>query len=564
MNTTYERLVEDLPPRTSPRGDAPASARAVRERVAHLPLASPELAAREIGTLLEDMLRSLWTGGERIEALEALRVPLAGLCDGYERQLQSESHPLPAAKVRLAETALEFQRRLARNYALAVHELCSPSGNVPLLKRRAVAQALVRALEHARLALLWSYRLYRTPPAGLWRQLHTLYRFAADSGLETRRAEDTATPDAFATDARSAYAHALLLALSNPYRYSLRELVDAEALTHWLAPHATLGAARGDGAAFALDADGDRGPGYLPEEREAGEAGQLAVDVAPALAFLAREATLRPGADAALVLRTRDRGALTVGRSFIERVTHGWAGGVPPREHARIGAAHELDTVIGMHGLHYVLAGRVDFDHFMHDVRGAAITLGEQTHAASWAATGGELARLATQRARVVDQSLGGYRLLWDAGSAVRTRIGELIGLALPPVEGEPQEWMVGLLRWLRIGGEGQVDAGVELLARRALAAGVRTLAGSAASAPMRGILLRGDAGEATELLVPNLFDRSARLLEVASQGLPDDWRAAPRVERCRVVEMSEASGAYYRVSLAPSAAAAAGGSREN
>lgn len=563
MNTTYERLVEDLPPRSSPRGDAPTSARAVRERVTHLPLASPELAAREIGTLLEDMLRSLWTGGERIEALEALRVPLAGLCDGYERQLQSESHPLPVAKVRLAEAALEFQRRLARNYALAVHELCSPSGGVPLLKRRTVAQALVRALEHARLALLWSYRLYRTPPAGLWRQLHTLYRFAAESGLETRRSEDAATADA--TDARSAYAHALLLALSNPYRYSLRELVDAEVLTRWLAPHATLAAGRGDGAAFALDAEGDRGPGYLPEEREAGEAGQLAVDVAPALAFLAREAALRPGADEALVLRTRDRGALTLGRGFIERVTHGWAGGAAPREHARIGAVHELDTVIGMHGLHYVLAGRVDFDHFMHEVRGAAITLGEQAHAASWTATGGDAARLSTQRARALDQSLGGYRLLWDAGSAVRTRIGELIGLALPPVEGEPQEWMVGVLRWLRIDGEGGVDAGVELLARRALAAGVRTLAtGGAASTPMRGVLLRGDAGDATDLLVPTLFDRSARLLEVASQGLPDDWRAAPRVERRRVVEMSEASSAYYRVSLAPSAAAAAGGSREN
>ncbi|GAP64729.1 hypothetical protein MBSD_n0011 [Mizugakiibacter sediminis] len=564
MNTTYEQLVEDLPPRSSPRGDAPTGARDVRERVAHLPLASPELAAREIGTLLEDMLRSLWTGGERIEALEALRVPLAGLCDGYERQLQNESHPLPTAKVRLAETALEFQRRLARNYALAVHELCSPAGGVPLLKRRVVALALVRALGHARLALLWSYRLYRTPPAGLWRQLHALYRFAAESGLETRRAEDVAASDAFAVDARSAYAHALLLALSNPYRYSLRELGDAEALTRWLAPHAAIGVLRGDGAAFALDTDADRGPGYLPEERQAGRAGQLALDVAPALAFLAREATLRPGANEALVLRTRDRGALTLGRAFIERAVHGWAGGAAPREHARIGAVHELDTVIGMHGLHYMLAGRVDFDHFMHEVRGAAITLGEQAHAASWAAAGGDAARLTTQRARVIDQSLGGYRLLWNAGTAVRTRIGELVGLALPPVEGEPQEWMVGVLRWLRVDGDGQVDAGVELLARRALAAGVRTLAGGAASAPMRGILLRGDAGDATELLVPALFDRSARLLEVASQGLPDDWRAAPRVERCRVAEVSEASGAYYRVSLAPSAAAAAGGSREN
>ncbi|MCE5232957.1 MAG: hypothetical protein ABFC67_05655 [Mizugakiibacter sp.] len=565
MTTTYERLIEGLPARASPQGDAPAGARAVRERVAHLPLASPELATREIGALLENMLGTLWTGGERIEALEALRAPVASLCEGYERLLQTESHPLPPAKARLAEAALDFQRRLARNYALAVHELCSPAGGVPFLKRRTVVQALVRALEHGRAALLWSYRLYRAPPAGLWQQMHALYRFAAEAGLDTRRADGEAASGAAATDARDAYAHALLLALSNPYRYSLRELADAEVLTRWLAPHAALGAARGDGAAFALDADADRGPGYLPEEREAGRTGQLAVDVAPVLATLAREIALRPPADESIVLRTRDRGSVQLARAFVERVVHGWAGGVPARGHARIGAVHELDTVIGMHGLHYVLAGRMDFEQFMQRARGAAITLGAQAHAAAWAAAGGDAARLTAQRARVVDQSLGGYRLLWEAGNAVRTRIGELVGLALPQAEGEPQEWMVGVLRWLRIDGDGRVDAGVELLARRALAAGVRALdADGAARTPMRGVLLRDDAGAATDLLVPALFDRTTRTLEVARQEHPDDWRGAPCVERYDAVAVGDASSAYYRVSLALSAAAAAGDAIEN
>ena len=121
MNDCHARLVEGLPERSAPDREHPASARAMREEVSHLPLANPAQAARDLTALLERMLRTNWPGAERVDALEAMRAPVAGLCEGIEQQLGVESHPLPPAKERLVETAWGFHRRLACNYVLALH-----------------------------------------------------------------------------------------------------------------------------------------------------------------------------------------------------------------------------------------------------------------------------------------------------------------------------------------------------------------------------------------------------------------------------------------------------------
>jgi len=90
----------------------------------------------------------------------------------------------------------------------------------------------------------------------------------------------------------------------------------------------------------------------------------------------------------------------------------------------------------------------------------------------------------------VLDQSLGGYRLQWPREAGLRIRVGELIGLSIAHEEDDPL-WMVGVVRWIRYSADGSVDAGVELLARRARAVSLRTLdpLGNPKS-PQRGILI--------------------------------------------------------------------------
>src|SRR5690606_36692904 len=126
----------------------------------------------------------------------------------------------------------------------------------------------------------------------------------------------------------------------------------------------------------------------------------------------------------------------------------------------------------GLHDLHYMLAGGEHFDAFLQRVRGEVISLSESDQAPVWRNAGTNGAREMRLPVRVIDHGLGGYRLLWERGDgavSARARVSEVVGLSLPDTGDSGFDWMVGVIRWIRIDDHGRVDAGVELLARRAL-----------------------------------------------------------------------------------------------
>ena len=547
MQDSHARLIEGLPQRSEPDRARPSNARAVRELVSHLPLANPAQSARDISDLLEQMLATRWSGGERVDALEAIRVPVIGLCEGIEQQLGVESHPMPPAKERLVETASGFHRALARNYALALHELCAPDGKLPMFKGKAAATAAVRALHHLGIVLQWCYRLYRTPPPGVWRRVHAVHAFAEDIGVADKPVADP-LPDGAEIDAKQAYMHALLLALSNPYRFSPKELRDAWLLTRAFAPHCAP--VRYGGSGIAVDENSDEGPGYVPEERAAASGGILSLDLASLKRFLEEHAALQPPGTGHLNFRQRGAPGIDASIAFLHRLRSSWTGAAE-RGFVRVEAGHALDAVIGLHALHYMLAGNADFGAFMQGLRGGAITLSSREHAAAWT-SGTDNTRPQVLSGHALDQSLGGYRLQLRADGALRIRVGEVIGLAPAAEPGEPQDWMAGLIRWLRTGDDG-IYAGVELLARRARAAGVRLAVGAddEMHTPQRAVLIpdRSDAA-LPSLLVARLFDTLASEVEVTTPADPTDWASQAGVHTYVVAAVEELSATYYRVSL--------------
>ena len=150
--------------------------------------------------------------------------------------------------------------------------------------------------------------------------------------------------------------------------------------------------------------------------------------------------------------------------------------------------------------------------------------------------------------ATVLDQSLGGYRLRWTAEKRVRAKVGELIGLSLTG-GGDANDWMVGVVRWLRYDPDGGMYAGVGLLARRAQPVGVRVLGGDGVSRPaQRGIRLQPIRGEEEgdwTLLVPAVIDARSPL-EIAHNGVMDAFdEPEPAVLRLRPREVLETAGDY-------------------
>jgi cyclic-di-GMP-binding protein len=543
----YQRLVEGLAVRVPSNRSHRGAEGAVREAVAALPLANPALAVRELDHILEDMLAAVWSGADRINTLEHLRPAVEGLCSGFERQLGSEPYPLPPASAERAAMAQEIERKMFRGYTLGLHEMCAPAGKLPMFKGKLAATALVRGLVHADRVLMWAYRQYQVPPAGVWLRVHALHAFADTLGLAEQMVEDPLA-GGIPLNVQAAYAHVLLLAMSNPYRFSWRQLQDARAVIRCIAGQCAL--TRLNVRGVVVDTCSDAGPGYIAEERMSDGSGVLSVDTGSVTRiFEERIALLPPGVDT-VELPQPGGGTVTTSAGLLRQLMAGWA--PAPRGYERLAATHGLDMVVGMHALHYALAGDKDFATFVRQVQGNAITVGQHELTTSWMANA-DITHPPVFQAEVLDQSEGGYRLCLPVVDGLRMHMGEMVGLA-PSVE-EPDEqdrdWMVGVIRWLRREGDA-VMVGAELLSRHARAAGVRAvIADGERLAPQRGVELFQEPGNAhLSLLVTNLLAHEAVAAEVALPAAASHWNTRASVETWRLQNADALSPACFRMTL--------------
>lgn len=547
MSALFERLASGLPERHAPRRNSFASdAKSLRQWLTQLPLANPGATARLLISALRETNQLRIDPQQRIDALEMLREPIADIVAVLVKQVLGDSFPLPPQKQQLGQLAQDFEHELALGYCAAIYDLCAPAGAVPFLRGKSVALALTRAIQHRGGCLYQAYLRYHAPAPGAWQNLHDLFGFATAVG-----ADEKLVPDARigSTNVRLVYIHSLLFALCNPYRFTQRENGDIYLLTRMWAEHCELREGRAPAGAIAIRTDVDRSPGYLPEEREEPDVDSWALEISGLLRFLEGHLALLPPGVQTTEFGARSA-AVGVATDFVARLMQAWQSGIG-RNHPRLPAGHALDTVIGLHDLHYVLAGNMDFEGFLVKTRGVAITLHDSDRAAVWANSGGN-ARIRRLPSRVLDQSLGGYRLAWETADGMRMKVGELVGLAALEDDDESRDWMVGAIRWLRIEERG-MQAGVELLARRAQPAAVRSYdEHGVPRAAMRALALEDlHAANATPVVVvPALFDRNATEIELTQPGDPFSWPVEPSIETLRGLRASDNGGGYFRIDM--------------
>lgn len=559
MINPYRTLSSQLPERLPAARDAlPADPKKLRAWVDGLPRANQQAYLQELTRALDDFRARRLEGFARLEALEVLRPMLLEATTLLTSRLQGSSFPLTGAKAETATQLLALQRDLALAYRMAVVESCAPSGKTPFLRGAQVAHALVRAMYHHVRWLATSYFLYRAPEHGTWAQLYALAAFAAAQGLDGKAAEDPAERRNLTVSLLQN--QAVLLSLANPYRFSQRELVDLWTLTRDTASLVELTPQRFAAAGALALIDGDTPPGYAARAPEPSEGDVLWVDLRK-LDGVIRAALSHAGTARETLVRLSRDYSLSLPTHLLERVLEGWSQDAS-RSFQRLAGGYELDSVVGLSALHFQLAGQQDFDGFMREVRGIST---QATDRAAWMQGAADSARAATVKVTVQDQSLGGYRLRWEAGQGVRARIGELVGLALP-IDDAGRDWSVGMVRWLRYDESGGIEAGVDLVARRAQAVGLRGLDTSGGlQAPVRALGLRplGNASDDSGadpakspddvFLVPALTGLEAPQVEVVRTG--DTWSfdhgGGARIYACAPLGVLRRAGDYLMVGAA-------------
>ncbi len=422
---------------------ASAKPRRLRAWLDALPMGDPHRSAPLLLTLLEELPRLRIDDRRRLALLEQVRPRVRQMA----YTLESRYLNLPLMPPERALQAAALTHRLFQGLALGYQSVATPllRGKLNLPGRQAAATALQRAMDARSQDLFLHMLLYKSPPAGTWRVLHSLYAEAERHALEALTVSDPELPGQEGA-VSIAYGRLLLTASAQPNQLRQPALMALyRAAAHWARWMPLL--AEAADAPFHVDLQGDAGPQPVSVPADGGETLRY-FDTRPLAAALA------------------EGGASQRSRPLSDILSHHlrwvWLG---PRE--RLAPRHPADgemlLCLGLDAVHRRLDQGED-DEPLH-------------------------------RVRRVDHGDGGYCLEWRGGTPHTLRAGGL--LALSP--SERPHWRVGEIRWVAWLGD-SVRLGVSLLPETLRP--VRVSAGGPNAWPAPALLVPSPEGDDPETLV--------------------------------------------------------------
>ncbi|WP_297801916.1 hypothetical protein [Arenimonas sp. GDDSR-1] len=498
MSEAYQELLRGFT--IEARGasvELPSDVRSIGKWVEVLPRTDLLKTAELLGGALSRSLFRKNLGATRFNLMEALRPAVVDCIKGLDRQFLGSPLPLISDRLVKADHALFLHHAMAESYRRAVVELCHPEGDIPMMRSGNAAACIAHSLWHYQQVLLLSWKLYRTPPAGIWSAMQACYRYAVSVKLNNQAVEDG--PAQVTARPHDLFVQTVLLALVNPLAFSPPELEQIKAIADALAPRCTVCAVAASDHSAQLPRD--------EGSAETAAGGFLEFD---AFYHVLTESVSANGGMSPVLLP--DGRTLPMRTALVKRMLRA-LGQASARSAARIYGEYRMDTVVGLSGVHFFAAGRIDFETYIQNLS----RMGGQgiSTAADWLDSG-ETPSHRMLEATVLDHSLGGYRLQWDAGQAPRARIGEVVGLnGAAPGIAEP-DWMLGVIRWLRYEADGAVTAGIELLTRRCTALALRPVLGGHAGQLLRALEIQPlDEGLPRAFLISGRIEQNSPRLEV-------------------------------------------------
>ncbi|GJM10623.1 MAG: hypothetical protein DHS20C11_28990 [Lysobacteraceae bacterium] len=443
----------------SSRGAAPLpdlrSSVEIRAWLSDLPLADPVAAATRLHDLVSAIGTHKASAMTRLKLLELISPTLDASLSTMQQTLVGAPVPLPSRLAEIADFCLEVESGLASAYA-AVSAGWVSKGRIPWFRRKAGALALHRSAFYRGRALETSWLSYRCPPEGVWRALHLDYAIAVSSGVA--EASLKVVGNSSAHSIHEVWVRSVLMAAVDPNRHCQSELLALAALFQAEMGRIEVAMSRSEGTQWCVRLTGDFQPIHCGDDPR--KVGDLYLDIGKLVAWLQ---TLR--GDRTVITRLGKPVVLTE-RNIQDVVT---ALSEPSeRSFRRINGGYTLYSVFGMRGIHYNVGNSMEFMSYLP----SQVSVSSAPAPANWTTDRQSSDEVyhnpIVARATTINQSRGGYRLLFEPRCGIRARVGEVMGLTLPYEDEESPIWLVCCIRWVQCRDDGKLEIGVSLLARQA------------------------------------------------------------------------------------------------
>lgn len=433
-----------------------------------LPIANLHESAQALLLSLAAQNRQTLPDDTRLKLLELYRDTVHKLGDAIRFHIRGMALPLADKSHQLATLARELLVELANGYKIVLQ-----ASNARLLGfNRKPDQAFImqRILAaHSRI-LTVSYEGYAAVPAGLWSEMHHIFRYALHHNLQDEIIIDTPPGNV-----SQVYRICLLLATADPYRLTPAETNKVFDLLRLFGDRAKIQAPAStlpENGVFRIQADTDHPPSALTRHTGTADPGSdlffNTLEVARHLHHLLTR--LKAGASAVQLGLPVYADEFNY-QSLLQRLIRNW-GGASVRHYTRRGGAHaEVEICSGLRAIHGLLSSESGIA-----ATGDPVAYPEDEIRIGTVSVVGRNLRneTATSYWKVLNDSANGLSLHKKNITGVHLKVGEVVAVRsqLHPV------WNIGVVRWLRNAPADQIELGLQMLSPRPQPVWVRSAAG--------------------------------------------------------------------------------------
>jgi hypothetical protein len=511
-----------------------------------LPLADSVQTAQQIYQALFTLNRMPLEADDRLVLMEMYRKPVAAVAAGLQSHFARLSLPLKPRLKQLADFLCQLHMEMAHGYK---HVVQAGLGERKPWESDALLLALERAIRYLGEVLLRSYQVYMPSPAGAWKEIHGLYRYAEQYGQERRLLVIDGLEQG--TTVTRAYLQTLLLGLCGPYQLLQNECHQVNAFLARWGEKASISAeiqAVDPVGHFLIDFDADHPAVPFPRDVPLHPAASLRALNAIELARVTHNFSKR--IQKGELPHTLGLGFECVGTACVDilkRMLRFW-GLAGRRQFARHRSRAPLSLCVGLNAIHFFSDGQRPFTPPQ-----APVAVVEQAAQAPdpvaleaeskeerpLTAPLPELFRI-DSRWQVRDESAAGLSLARSGDVGVPIRVGDVLGIQNPVLD----QWRIGAVRWVKSADTHHVEMGVEMLAPHAHPLAVRP-AGTNAAPYSQALLLPPIEAlhQPATLLVARGTCQPGEDIELANGETP------PR--RVRVLNIVERSSAFAQLVFA-------------
>lgn len=418
--------------------------------LARLPLSNPTEAAGVLADYLATLNQMDLAQDTRAKIIERMTPVVEDIVSSLYEQYGSVPLPLLPKQQRNADLAKHLLRELADNYKTLLLDWLKRrfhlfGGNpVPLYLQR-ILLALQAILEI-------SFETHDPVPEGIWVDLHQTYNYALRNGMR----ESIPEGGAKMLSIEQIYKATLLMAIADPYRFPQAELPWAKDVITRFGNLATIFPAdesiKGQSGLFIVEVNTDGPP--TPIARDSHPTNPRwdlllnTTELAKHLALVTTHLKSKEAPDKiGLPEVAQDPAYLTM----LRRLKLNWGASLQRQSQRRRQAnSREFEVSFGLKAVHQLITPSTSSETIHYGLRS-------------------QEAPPAILRCKTMNASIGGLALIKTGNTPVQIRVGDVVS-----VRQDKAEWSVGLVRWFRIPGQGEMCFGVQLLSPQATAVQVR------------------------------------------------------------------------------------------